>query len=114
MEYQQYIQLADKALHYYNNNVDKEEEEDDTTLITGIRQTPTPKFGKMLGAKLGGQIINPIKPTLKEIPQEAKELAELVKISAVWDKLGKEEALKRLATTKKGYTIDPELSNADY
>ena len=111
MEYESYLHLANKAQQYYNNNVGQEEDED-TTLISGVRQGPA--FGKLLGAKIAKQFADPIKPTLNQIPQDAQELAELVKISSTWDKLGQDEALKRLATTKKGYTIDPELSNSDY
>ena len=113
-EYESYLQLANKAQQYYTKNVGQDEEQDDTTLVTGIRQTPIGKFGQSLAPKLAKQIADPIRPTLKDIPDEAKELAELVKISSTWDKLGRDEALKRLATTKKGYTIDPVLSNSDY
>jgi len=130
MEYYQIGQNVKKSYDYYKRNtepteqptdVPPEEEEQATIFGVGklaygtVKKAPDINFmfNKSSGVRLAGQIGNPLKPTLNEIPREAQELAELVKVSAVWEKEGQEAALRRLATNSPGYTIDPQLSNTE-
>ena len=79
------------------------------------KATPTIAIG---GASRVG---NPLKPTITEIPTDVKQLAELVKVSSVWEKAenkatlsGIGRAKKRLALNSPGYTLDTELSTPEH
>lgn len=84
--------------------------------VTSIgKLTPTIAIG---GASRVG---NPLKPTIDKIPDNAKQLAELVKVSTVWEKAenkatlsGIGKAQKRLALNSPGYTLDVELSTPEH
>ena len=54
-----------------------------------------------------------IKPSIAELPNEAKMLAELVKTSSVWDKHSYSAAVKRMELNSPDYVIDPKLSNSE-
>ena len=69
---------------------------------------------KLIGVGITGRIGNPLKPTIKELPSDVKQLAELVKVSATYDKKGLEFAKNRMRTNSPDYTLDTELSTPDY
>lgn len=84
--------------------------------VTSVgKVTPTLAIG---GASRVG---NPLKPTITKLPTEAKQLAELVKVSSVWEKAenkatlsGIGKAKKRLELNSPGYTLDVELSTPEH
>tara|TARA_R110000782_G_scaffold2310_3_gene9012 strand:+ start:748 stop:2523 length:1776 start_codon:yes stop_codon:yes gene_type:complete len=57
---------------------------------------------------------NPLKASLKEMPADAKQRAELVKTSSVLQQKGLQAAQKRMQLNSPNYELDIELSNDEY
>lgn len=57
---------------------------------------------------------NPLQASLKEMPLDAKQRAELVKTSSVLQKEGLEAAKERMQLNSPNYELDTELSNDEY
>ena len=86
-EYNQYVNLQERALQYYNQNTDQKDEKDEADDDVQLNAVKF-KFANNFGVKVASQIGNPNKPTLTQLPDEAKELANLVKISTTFHKKG--------------------------
>ena len=72
------------------------------------------KFKSYSATTIASRIGNPLKPSITELPTDAKQLAELVKVSAVWEKRGLAKAKQRLELNSPGYTLDTELSTPEH
>jgi len=75
------------------------------------------KFKSYGATTIASRVGDPLKPTITELPTDAKQLAELVKVSAVWEKngiRGLAKAKKRLELNSPGYTLDTELSTPEH
>ena len=57
---------------------------------------------------------NPLKASISEMPQLAKQRAELVKTSSVLQQEGLDIAIKRMETNSPNYEFIPEASTAEY
>ena len=106
------LALQRQARIYYNTITGDRDDTDGTFASATIPLTF--KFDQSFGNKLSGMINNPLRPTLKELNSNQKELAELIKVGTVYDKKGPNEAIKRLNDNLPNYTLDAELSNSNY
>lgn len=57
---------------------------------------------------------NPLKPTISQMPLEARQRAELVKTSSIFKEKGLKAAQKRMKTNSVNYEFIPEASTTDY
>ena len=102
------LALQRQGRAYYNTITGNKDDTDDTNVRLNFQ------FDKSFGNKLAGMVGNPLKPTLKELNTNQKELAEMIKVGTVYDKKGANEAIKRLNDNLPNYTLDAELSNSNY